>query len=117
QEALPQIYLNGSVTKRVPHNLNLSFAGIEGEALMMALQGLALSSGSACNSASLEPSYVLQAICRDLQLAHSALSISLGRQTTEEQVQAALTEIITQVRRLRALSPVWQADASATMMA
>ena len=117
QEALPQIYLNGSATKRVPHNLNISFAGIEGEALMMALQGLALSSGSACNSASLEPSYVLQAIGRDPQLAHSALRISLGRQTTEEQVQAALTEIITQVRRLRALSPVWQPDASATMMA
>lgn len=117
QDALPQIYLNGSASKRVPHNLNISFAGIEGEALMMALQGLALSSGSACNSASLEPSYVLQAIGRDPQLAHSALRISLGRQTTEEQVQAALTEIITQVRRLRALSPVWQPDASATMMA
>lgn len=106
-EALPEVYLNGSATHRVPHNLNLSFAGIEGEALMMSLQGLALSSGSACTSASLEPSYVLTAIGRDPQLAHSALRISLGRQTTEQDIQAAKQEIITQVRRLRELSPLW----------
>lgn len=105
--ALPQIYLNGSATRRVPHNLNVSFAGIEGEALMMSLQGLALSSGSACTSASLEPSYVLTAIGRDPQLAHSALRISLGRQTTMADINIALDEIVTQVRRLRVLSSVW----------
>lgn len=105
--ALPQIYLNGSATQRVPHNLNVSFAGIEGEALMMSLQGLALSSGSACTSASLEPSYVLTAIGRDPQLAHSALRISLGRQTTMADINIALDEIVTQVRRLRVLSSVW----------
>ena len=105
--ALPQIFLNGSLTQRVPHNLNISFAGIEGEALMMSLQKLALSSGSACTSASLEPSYVLTAIGRDPQLAHSALRISLGRQTTMADIEIALDEIITQVRRLRALSAVW----------
>lgn len=108
-EALPQIYLNGSATQRVPHNLNISFAGIEGEALMMSLQRLALSSGSACSSASLEPSYVLTSLGRDAQLAHSALRISLGRQSTEADVIIALDEIITQVSRLRALSPVWGA--------
>ena len=105
--ALPQIYLNGCAQRRVPHNLNISFAGIEGEALMASLQRLALSSGSACSSASLEPSYVLMALGRDPQLAHSALRISLGRQTTQADVDLALDEIITQVRRLRDLSPVW----------
>lgn len=108
-EALPDIYFNGSATQRVPHNVNVCFAGIEGEALMMSLQGLALSSGSACSSASLAPSYVLMALGRDPQLAHSALRISLGRQTTSEEVDAALEEIITQVRRLRALSAAWEA--------
>lgn len=109
--ALPEIYLNGSATQRVPHNLNISVAGIEGEALMMSLQGLALSSGSACTSASLEPSYVLTAIGRDPQLAHSALRISIGRQTTSSDIKQAEREIITQVRRLRALSPLWDANA------
>lgn len=108
-EALPQIYLNGSASQRVPHNLNISFAGIEGEALMMSLQRLALSSGSACSSASLEPSYVLTALGRDAQLAHSALRISLGRQSTDADIAIALDEIVTQVSRLRALSPVWGA--------
>ena len=107
--ALPQIYLNGSASQRVAHNLNISFAGIEGEALMMSLQRLALSSGSACSSASLEPSYVLTALGRDAQLAHSTLRISLGRQTTAAEIDIALDEIITQVSRLRALSPVWEA--------
>lgn len=107
--ALPGIYLNGSAKQRVPHNLNISFTGVEGEALMMSLQRLALSSGSACSSASLDPSYVLMAIGRDPQLAHSALRISLGRQTTEAHIDVALDEIITQVTRLRALSPVWGA--------
>lgn len=107
-EALPAIYLNGSAEHRVPHNINVSIAGIEGEALMMSLFGLALSSGSACNSASLDPSFVLVAIGRDPQLAHSALRISLGRYTTEQEVDTALNTIVTQVQRLRRLSPVWQ---------
>ena len=114
-EALPQIYLNGSATQRVANNLNISFAGIEGEALMMSLQRLAVSSGSACSSASLEPSYVLTAIGRDPQLAHSALRISLGRQTTETDIDVALDEIITQVRRLRELSPIWDAQTNTVM--
>ena len=107
QAALVGVHLNGSATQRVPHNINLSFEGIEGEALMMSLQGLAVSSGSACTSASLAPSYVLQAIGRDPQLAHSSLRISLGRMTTAQQVDAAAQEIITQVQRLRQLSPLW----------
>lgn len=111
QEALPQIYLNGSLLQRVPNNLNISFAGIEGEALMMSLQGIAVSSGSACTSASLAPSYVLTAIGREDQLAHSSLRISIGRQTTEQDLELALHEIVTQVRRLRAMSPVWQESA------
>lgn len=111
-QALPQIYLNGSDTQRVPHNINVSIAGIEGEALMMSLFGLALSSGSACNSASLDPSFVLVAIGRDPQLAHSALRISLGRQTTQQEVETALQTIVTQVKRLRSLSPVWQESSS-----
>lgn len=111
QQALPQIYLNGSLLRRVPNNLNISFAGIEGEALMMSLQGIAVSSGSACTSASLAPSYVLTALGRDDQLAHSSLRISLGSLTTEHDVELVLHEIVTQVRRLRALSPVWQDSA------
>lgn len=110
QQALPQIYLNGSLTQRLPNNLNISFAGIEGEALMMSLPGIAVSSGSACTSASLAPSYVLKALGRDDQLAHSSLRISLGRQTTQDEIDAALVEIVTQVQRLRELSPLWQAE-------
>lgn len=82
---------------------------------MMSLQRLAVSSGSACSSASLEPSYVLTAIGRDPQLAHSALRISLGRQTTETDIDVALDEIITQVRRLRELSPIWDAQTNTVM--
>lgn len=110
QVALPEIYLNGSLTQRVPNNLNISFAGIEGEALMMTLQQIAVSSGSACTSASLAPSYVLTALGRNDQLAHSSLRISLGRQTTQQDLDIAFDDIVTQVRRLRALSPVWQAE-------
>lgn len=110
QQALPQIYLNGSLTQRLPNNLNISFAGIEGEALMMSLPGIAVSSGSACTSASLAPSYVLKALGRDDQLAHSSLRISLGRQTTQDEIDAVLVEIVTQVKRLRELSPLWQPE-------
>lgn len=110
QAQLPNIHLNGSLEHRLPNNLNISFEGIEGEALMMSLTGLAVSSGSACTSASLAPSYVLMALGRSPQLAHSSLRISLGRQTTQQDLDTALSEIVTQVRRLRALSPVWQGE-------
>ncbi len=110
QAELPHIYLNGSLSQRLPTNLNMSFAGIEGEALMMSLQGIAVSSGSACTSASLAPSYVLTALGLEPQLAHSSLRISLGRQTTQADVDIALAEIVTQVRRLRALSPLWSSE-------
>src|SRR5690606_6330908 len=105
--SIPSMYINGSLTNRVPNNVNVSFDGIEGEALMMDLAGLALSSGSACTSASLEPSYVLKAIGRSDQLAHSSLRISLGRMTTDAEVAQAVNAIQSSVARLRELSPVW----------
>lgn len=111
---IPAMYINGSLSSRVPNNVNVSFDGIEGEALMMDLAGLALSSGSACTSASLEPSYVLKAIGRSDQLAHSSLRISLGRMTTEAEVSAAVSAIQSSVARLRELSPLWGEDAQAT---
>lgn len=107
---IPRIHINGSLTQRVPHNLNVSFDGVEGEALMMDLSGLALSSGSACTSASLEPSYVLKALGRTDQQAHSSLRISLGRQTTTEDVATAIAAIRQSVERLRSLSPFWEQD-------
>lgn len=115
QAELPGLHLNGSLVHRLPNNLNISFEGIEGEALMMSLTGLAVSSGSACNSANLAPSYVLMALGRSPQLAHSSLRISLGRQTTQQDLDTALSEIVTQVRRLRALSPVWQGESGLVM--
>lgn len=107
---IPRIHINGSLTQRVPHNLNVSFDGVEGEALMMDLSGLALSSGSACTSASLEPSYVLKALGRTDQQAHSSLRISLGRQTTTEDVATTIAAIRQSVERLRSLSPFWEQD-------
>jgi cysteine desulfurase len=104
---LQEVYLNGDRTHRVPHNLNLSFACVEGEGLMMGLKDLAISSGSACTSASLEPSYVLHALGIGDDLAHTSLRISLGRMTTEEEVIYATRRIIEEVTRLRAMSPLW----------
>ena len=102
------IYLNGSETKRVPGNLNLSFAYVEGESLMMGIKNLAVSSGSACTSASLEPSYVLKALGVEEELAHTSLRIGLGRFTTENDVKNAVKQIVNEVQRLRALSPLWE---------
>src|SRR5690606_31518165 len=98
---------NGDLDQRVPHNLNISVDHIEGEALMMSLTELAVSSGSACTSASLEPSYVLKALGRSDQLAHSSLRISLGRFTTEQDVDATIAAIRAKVEHLRAISPLW----------
>ncbi len=104
---IPDLYLNGDLGQRVPHNLNISVDHIEGEALMMSLTELAVSSGSACTSASLEPSYVLKALGRSDQLAHSSLRISLGRFTTEQDVDATIAAVRAKVEHLRAISPLW----------
>jgi len=104
---MEQVFLNGDEEHRVAGNLNLSFAFVEGESLIMALKGLAVSSGSACTSASLEPSYVLRALGREDELAHSSLRFTLGRFTTEEDVDYAVAKIREQVGRLRELSPLW----------
>ncbi len=101
------VYLNGHEERRVAGNLNVSFAFVEGESLIMALKDLAVSSGSACTSASLEPSYVLRAIGRDDELAHSSIRFTLGRFTTQEEVDYAVAKIRSQVQRLRELSPLW----------
>lgn len=105
---LEEVHINGDLTQRVPHNLNVSFAFVEGESLMMSLKDIAISSGSACTSASLEPSYVLRAIGRNDELAHSSLRISLGRFTTNEDVDYALKKIYEAVHKLRELSPLWE---------
>ncbi len=104
---LEQVFLNGDEERRVAGNLNVSFAYVEGESLIMALKDLAVSSGSACTSASLEPSYVLRAIGREDELAHSSIRFTLGRFSTAEEVDYAVAKIRTQVERLRGLSPLW----------
>lgn len=111
-QSIPDLHLNGSLEQRVPHNLNISVDHIEGEALMMALTELAVSSGSACTSASLEPSYVLTALGRSDQLAHSSLRLSLGRFTTEQEVDDTIAAIDRVVEQLRAISPLWDESAS-----
>ena len=103
-----QVFINGHVEKRVPHNLNMSFNFVEGESLIMGIKGLAVSSGSACTSASLEPSYVLRALGRSDELAHSSLRMTIGRFTTEEEIDYAVTTIKQNVARLRELSPLWE---------
>jgi len=104
---MEQVFVNGSLDRRVPGNLNISFAFVEGESLIMALKDLALSSGSACTSASLEPSYVLRALGLSDELAHSSLRFSLGRFTTEEEVDYAIAQVRRAVEKLRELSPLW----------
>ena len=106
-EGLEELYINGSMSARVPHNLNLSFNYVEGESLIMALKDLAVSSGSACTSASLEPSYVLRAIGRNDELAHSSIRFTFGRFTTEEDVDYAAQKVCEAVTKLRELSPLW----------
>jgi cysteine desulfurase len=114
---LPGVYVNGSLEHRVAGNLNLSFDYIEGEALIMSLSDIAVSSGSACTSASLEPSYVLRALGRPDQLAHSSIRFSLGRFTTPEQVDLAVSHVVQQVQRLRELSPLWEEAAGTSPVA
>jgi cysteine desulfurase len=104
---MEQVFLNGDEEHRLAGNLNVSFAFVEGESLIMALKDLAVSSGSACTSASLEPSYVLRALGREDELAHSSIRFTLGRFTTQEEVDHAISIIGAQVNRLRELSPLW----------
>jgi len=106
-EDMEEVYVNGDLTHRAPGNLNISFNFVEGESLMMALRELALSSGSACTSASLEPSYVLRALGRNDEPAHSSLRISIGRFTTEQDIDYAIGRIRNAVAKLRELSPLW----------
>jgi len=106
-EGMEEVYINGDLEHRIPHNLNISFNFVEGESLIMALKDLAVSSGSACTSASLEPSYVLRALGMNDELAHSSLRFSIGRFTTEEDVDIAIAKVKEAVGKLRELSPLW----------
>lgn len=101
-------FVNGDLQARVPHNLNVSFAYVEGESLMMAVKDLAVSSGSACTSASLEPSYVLRALGRNDELAHSSIRFSIGRYTTEAEIDYAVQLLHAKIQKLRDLSPLWE---------
>ncbi|MCP5410014.1 MAG: aminotransferase class V-fold PLP-dependent enzyme, partial [Chromatiaceae bacterium] len=104
---MEEVYLNGDLEQRTPGNLNVSFAFVEGESLIMALKDVAVSSGSACTSSSLEPSYVLRALGREDELAHSSIRFTIGRFTTEEEVDYVIELVRRQVLRLRELSPLW----------
>jgi cysteine desulfurase len=104
---IEEVYVNGDMANRVPHNLNVSFNYVEGESLIMAIKGLAVSSGSACTSASLEPSYVLRALGRSDELAHSSIRFTIGRFTTEEDIDFAVDLLKSKVGKLRELSPLW----------
>ena len=108
QDKLPDIYVNGDLEHRIPGNLNISFAYVEGESLMMGIKNLAVSSGSACTSASLEPSYVLRALGVEEELAHTSLRIGIGRFTTEHEVDTAVDELVRHVKKLREMSPLWE---------
>ena len=102
------VYVNGDVERRVPHNLNISFAYVEGGSLLMAIKDVAVSSGSACTSASLEPSYVLRALGRNDELAHSSIRFSIGRFTTEEEIDYTIDLLRRKIDKLRELSPLWE---------
>ena len=108
EETIPDVTLNGHPDLRYPGCLNMSFAYVEGESLLMALKNVAVSSGSACTSASLEPSYVLRALGVDDELAHSSLRFGIGRFTTVEEVDFVLGLLVTHVERLREMSPLWE---------
>jgi cysteine desulfurase len=105
---MPEIHVNGDLAHRVPHNLNVSFAYVEGESLIMAVRDIAVSSGSACTSASLEPSYVLRALGLTDELAHSSIRFSIGRFTTEEEIDYTVDLLHKQIGRLREMSPLWE---------
>ena len=104
---IEQVFLNGNATQRVPHNVNMSFNFVEGESLIMGIKGIAVSSGSACTSASLEPSYVLRALGRSDELAHSSLRMTIGRFTTVEEIDYVVSTLKDRVAKLRDLSPLW----------
>jgi cysteine desulfurase len=105
---LTDIHVNGDLEHRIPGNLNIGFAFVEGESLMMGIKGLSVSSGSACTSASLEPSYVLRALGVEEDMAHTSLRIGLGRFTTEQEVDTAVDELVRHVKKLREMSPLWE---------
>ncbi|MFA7269241.1 MAG: IscS subfamily cysteine desulfurase [Sterolibacterium sp.] len=105
---IPETYVNGDIEQRVPHNLNVSFNFVEGESLIMAIKDIAVSSGSACTSASLEPSYVLRALGRSDELAHSSIRFTLGRFTTEEEIDYTIKLLHAKIAKLRELSPLWE---------
>jgi cysteine desulfurase len=107
-KTLEQVFIPGDLERRVPHNLNISFNYVEGESLIMGVKGLAVSSGSACTSASLEPSYVLRALGRSDELAHSSLRMTIGRFTTEAEIDYAVETLHDRVAKLRDLSPLWE---------
>ena len=107
-KGLDEIYINGSIEHRLPHNLNISFAYVEGESLLMGINDVAVSSGSACTSASLEPSYVLKALGAGDDLAHSSIRFGLGRWTTDEEVDYVVEKLTKVVRRLREMSPLYE---------
>ncbi|MFY9227489.1 MAG: aminotransferase class V-fold PLP-dependent enzyme, partial [Blastocatellia bacterium] len=107
-DQIPEVYINGHPSKRLPNNLNVSFAYVEGESLLMGIGDIAVSSGSACTSASLEPSYVLKALGVGEELAHSSLRFGLGRFNTEEEVDFTIEKVTQAVNKLRDLSPLWE---------
>jgi cysteine desulfurase len=106
--AMEEVHLNGDLERRVPHNLNVSFNFVEGESLIMAIKDVAVSSGSACTSASLEPSYVLRALGRSDELAHSSIRFTVGRFTTAEEIDFAVELLKQKISKLRELSPLWE---------
>jgi cysteine desulfurase len=105
---IEEVYVNGDMEARVPHNLNVSFNFVEGESLIMAVKDVAVSSGSACTSASLEPSYVLRALGRNDELAHSSIRFTVGRFTTEQEVEYVINLLKNKIAKLRELSPLWE---------
>jgi cysteine desulfurase len=105
---LDEVYINGSMEHRLPHNLNISFAYVEGESLLMGINDIAVSSGSACTSATLEPSYVLKALGAGDDLAHSSIRFGIGRFNTEEEVDYVGDKVVDVVRKLRELSPLYE---------
>jgi cysteine desulfurase len=107
-DEIPDVYVNGNLEQRLPGNLNISFAYVEGESLLMGINDIAVSSGSACTSASLEPSYVLKALGVGEELAHSSIRFGLGRFNTDEEVDYTIGRVNEAVNRLRELSPLWE---------